>query len=252
MPIQDFRDDVFGRAAPVDDSEVRIELATACRALFMCGLDEGAAGHLTAKSVEKPGAFWVTPFGLDFGEVTADALVLSDHTGKVLEGEASVNTAAFLIHSAVHAARPDVGCVVHAHGLWGRTFAALGRGLRPITQNACAFYNDHAVLAEFDGPVLSLENTHTLVRALGQRKALVLQHHGLLTVANTVGAAAWWMIALERCCKSELLAEAAGGTHEIPPAVAALTAANVGTSRAAMTQYESLRRRAARSLGRDT
>ncbi len=245
---RDFRDITPPRADELHDAGIRREMAIACHALFLAGLNEGVAGHLTAKSAEHADAFWVTPFGLDFGEVTPESLVLVDGGGRVLAGDGVINTAAFLIHSAIHRARVDAVSVAHTHGLYGRTYAAFGKPLRPLNQNACAFYDDLGVHAEYTGPVLDERGVQGLASSLAAHKAMILKHHGLITVGGSVGEAAWWMVALERACQVELLARAAGPCDEVAPGVAAATAANVGTARAALVQYQPLRRRAIASL----
>lgn len=238
---KDFRD-VPTENHELSEEDIKRELVVACRALHTRNLDEGVAGHITAKSRDRDGAFWVTPLGLGFGEVNEDDLVLVDHAGRALAGTREVSTAAFLIHSHVHAARPDAQAVVHTHGLFGRTFAATGRLLRPINQNACAFFRDHGVFGDYRGPVLDEAAMAGLTRALGAMKALVLQHHGLLTVGGSIAEATWWMLAFERCCQAELMSLAAGDSLSVDEEIAALAGANVGTPRAALVQYGPTRR----------
>ena len=121
-----------------------------------------------------------------------------------------MNTAAFAIHSQVHAARPDVVAAAHAHSLHGKAWSSLGRLLDPLTQDACAFYDDHALFDDYTGVVLDLEEGKRIAHALGGNKAVILRNHGLLTVGHTVDEAAWWFITMERTCQAQLLAEAAG------------------------------------------
>lgn len=97
-----------------------------------------------------------------------------------------LNTAAYMIHSAIHAARPDVMCAAHSHSIYGRTFCALGRKLDPLTQDSCAFYNDHVVYESFNGVVLAEKEGKNIAACLGNKKAALLQNHGLLTVGKTI------------------------------------------------------------------
>ena len=106
------------------------------------GFDEGVAGHITARDPERLDHFWVNPFGMHFGQIRASDLILVNDHGEVVEGKYPVNGAAFAIHSQVHAARPDVVAAAHAHSLYGKAWSSLGRLLDPITQDACAFYED--------------------------------------------------------------------------------------------------------------
>ena len=98
----------------------------------------------------------------------------------------------------------------HSHSIHGKSWSSLGRLLDPITQDACAFYDDHALFDDFTGVVLDLEEGKRIGHALGDRKAVILRNHGLLTVGHSVDEAAWWFITMERTCQAQLLAEAAG------------------------------------------
>jgi ribulose-5-phosphate 4-epimerase/fuculose-1-phosphate aldolase len=121
-----------------------------------------------------------------------------------------VNIAAFAIHSQVHAARADVVAVAHAHSVHGRAWSALGRPLDPITQDACAFYQDHVVFDDYRGVVSDVDEGKAIAHALGAAKAAILRNHGLLTVGHSVDEALHWFVAMERSCQAQLLAEAAG------------------------------------------
>ena len=180
-------------------------LAAAFRLFSRFGFDEGVAGHITARDPEKLDHFWVNPFGMHFGQIRASDLILVNHHGEVVEGKYPVNGAAFAIHSRVHGARPNVIAAAHAHSMYGKSWASLGRLLDPITQDACAFYEDHAVFADFTGVVYETSEGERIAQALGQRKAAILQNHGLLTVGQCVEEAAWWFITMDRSCQAQLL-----------------------------------------------
>jgi ribulose-5-phosphate 4-epimerase/fuculose-1-phosphate aldolase len=128
-----------------------------------------------------------------------------------------VNGAAFAIHSQVHAARPDVVACAHAHSIYGKAWCSLGRPLDPITQDHCYFYEDHAVYDDFTGVVHDLADGASLASALGTKKAALLQNHGLLTVGHSVDEAAYWFMALDRCCHVSLLAEATRHAPKLIP-----------------------------------
>lgn len=118
-------------------------LAAAFRIFGKYGFDEGVAGHITLRDPVDPTTFWVNPFGVSFSLIKASDLIQVDHSGKVIDGGPVrlLNTAAYMIHSAIHSARPDVLCAAHSHSIYGRSFCALGRPLDIITQDSCAFYN---------------------------------------------------------------------------------------------------------------
>lgn len=129
-------------------------LASVYRAFSLFGFEEGVAGHVTARDPEWTDHFWVNPFGVGFGQIKVSDLLLVDHDGNIVEGRYPLNQAAFAIHSEVHKARPDVIAAAHTHSLYGKTWSSLGRLLDPLTQDACAFYEDHALFDDFTGVVL--------------------------------------------------------------------------------------------------
>ena len=192
-------------------------LAAGFRLFSKFGFDEGVAGHITARDPEHTDTFWVNPFGVHFSQVKVSNLIRCDHEGNVVEGHHPVNTAAFVIHSRVHGARADVNGAAHAHSTYGRAFSTLGCALAPLTQDACAFYGDHALYDDFGGVVVDLDEGARIAKALGNKKAAVLANHGLLTVGKTVDEAVWWFITMERSCQVQLLAEAAAARSGIAP-----------------------------------
>ncbi|HXZ14334.1 MAG TPA: class II aldolase/adducin family protein [Candidatus Sulfotelmatobacter sp.] len=215
-------------------------LAAAFRLFARFGFDEGVAGHITARDPEAADHFWVNPFGMYFGQIRASDLILVNHRGEVVEGKHAVNVAAFAIHSQVHRARPDVIAAAHSHSIYGKAWSSLGRLLDPITQDACAFYEDHAVFQDFAGVVYETSEGERITQALGSNKAAILRNHGLLTVGHTVEEAAWWFITMDRSCQAQLLAEAAGAPVKIDPANAAATRELVGTHMAGWFQFQPL------------
>ena len=192
-------------------------LAAGFRLFSKFGFDEGVAGHITARDPEFTDTFWVNPFGVHFSQVKVSNLIRCDHVGNVVEGQHPVNTAAFVIHSRVHGARADVNGAAHSHSTYGRAFSTLGRELAPLTQDACAFYGDHAIYDDFGGVAVELDEGERIAKALGQKKAAILANHGLLTVGKTVDEAVWWFITMERSCQVEMLAEAAAARSGIEP-----------------------------------
>ncbi|KIW93804.1 uncharacterized protein Z519_05119 [Cladophialophora bantiana CBS 173.52] len=214
-------------------------LALAFRLFGKFGFDEGVAGHITLRDPVNPNTFWVNPFGLAFSQIKRSDLILVDHDGKVIDGGPNrlLNQAAYMIHAAVHKARPDVVCAAHSHSIYGRAFCALGRPIDIITQDSCAFYNDLAVYNSFKGVVLAKEEGENIARAIGNKKACLLQNHGLLTCGQTIEAALFWFCSLEKCCHAQLMADAAaagrgGATVKIDDEDAAFTYKSVGTPRA--------------------
>ncbi|KAF7334356.1 Aldolase-II domain-containing protein [Mycena sanguinolenta] len=236
---------------------LKFRLAQALRIFGNRGYDEGVAGHITvrvslffsskfnhnsySKDPIRSDCFWVNPFGLHFKLIQPSDLLLVDHSGQILEESGQkdgpfriLNTAAFMIHSAIHAARPDVLCAAHSHSTYGKAFSALGRTLDPISQDACAFYEEHALYTQYNGIVLDEVEGLAIAEALGSKKAAILQNHGLLVATSSIEATVHYYISLERACQVQLLADTAAAAHggktvPINPAQAAVTGKLVGS-----------------------
>ena len=192
-------------------------LAAGLRILGRLRLAEGVAGHVTVRDPEYPDKFWVNPFGKNFKLMKVSDLICVDQNGDVVQGDKPVNAAAFAIHSQLHTARPDILAAAHCHSMYGRTFSSLGKPLKMITQDDTMFYNDVALCSAGSGAVvLDTEVGKAMATALGEKKALIHQNHGLITTGKSVDAAIWWFVALERTCQSQILAESAGDPIEIP------------------------------------
>ncbi|MEH1951780.1 MAG: class II aldolase/adducin family protein [Nostoc sp.] len=204
-------------------------LAAAFRLFARFGFSEGIAGHITARDPEFTDHFWVNPLGKYFGHIRVSDLILVDREGEVVKGNAPVNRAAFAIHSQVHEARPDIVAAAHAHSLHGKSWSSLGRLLDPLTQDACAFYQDHALFDDYRGVVLDTSEGKKIAESLGDKKAVILRNHGFLTVGQTVDEAAFWYISFERSAQAQLLAEAAGKPLPIDHETATFTHNQVGT-----------------------
>jgi ribulose-5-phosphate 4-epimerase/fuculose-1-phosphate aldolase len=197
-------------------------LAAAFRVFGKLGFDEGVAGHITARDPELTDHFWVNPLGVAFSQIKVSDLELVSHDGRIVVGDRPINRAAFVIHSQVHIARPDVIAAAHSHALYGKAWSSLGRLLDPITQDACIFYGAHSLYDDFNGVVLDEEEGRNVGAALGPvNKAVILQNHGFLTVGRSVDEAAFLFITAEHSAHAQLLAEAAGTPKLIRHDVAA-------------------------------
>ncbi len=216
------------------------KLATAYRLFGKFGFDEGVAGHITVRDPELTDHFWVNPMGVSFKQIKVSDLMLVSHAGDVVEGNGLLNAAAFAIHSQIHKHHPRVTAAAHTHSVYGKAWASLGRKLDPLTQDSCAFYDDHVLFDDFTGVVLDLSEGERIAAALGDNKAAILRNHGLLTVGETVEAAAWWYITMERTCQAQLMAEAAGKPVIIDPASAKATWETVGSELAGWFSYKPL------------
>jgi ribulose-5-phosphate 4-epimerase/fuculose-1-phosphate aldolase len=200
-------------ASPEEERRYRKEhLVAACRAFAREGFDYGFAGHLTVRDPERPELYWTNPMCVHFAKVKLSNLILVDHAGTVIEGRHAVNRAGFVLHANVHEEHPDIVAMCHAHTPHGTAWCATGRPIDPITQDACAFYEDHVVIGDEAGAV-AVENHagSNVAKAFAGVKAALHQNHGLLTASrHSIDAAAFWFIALERCCRQQLAIAASG------------------------------------------
>jgi ribulose-5-phosphate 4-epimerase/fuculose-1-phosphate aldolase len=207
----------------------KTHLAGALRAFGKFGFSEGVAGHITVRDPEFPDMFWVNPFQMNFRHVKQSDLILVNHDGDVVYGDAPVNRAAFVIHAAVHQSRPDIVAAAHSHSVYGKAFSSLGIPLAPLTQDSCIFYKDHTVISEQGGAVVfEIEAGRELASKFPTGKAAIHQNHGLFTVGETVDEAAFWFISMERSCQAQLAAMAAGDPIEINDEYATYTQQNTG------------------------
>lgn len=207
-------------------------LVGACRAFALQGFDYGFAGHLTVRDPEHPHLYWTNPMAVHFAQVKVSNLILADHQGHVVEGQHAINRAGFVLHAAVHEAHPDIVAMCHAHTLYGTAFAALAQPLEPISQDAAAFFEDHVVISDEAGQVaVEVKAGLKVADWFKGVKAAIHQNHGLLTASrHSIEAAAFWFIALERCCQQQLLVQATGiKPRLVPPEKARYSREHVGS-----------------------
>lgn len=206
-------------------------LAAACRAFAAHGLDYGFAGHLTVRDPEHPELYWTNPMAVHFSQVKVSNLICADHGGKVVEGRHALNRAGFVLHAAVHQMHRDIVAMCHAHTVHGVAYAAFGRPIPPVTQDAAVFYEDHVVIADEGGKVAVEEDAgHKVAAAFKGVKAAIHQNHGLITCSrHSIDAAAFWFIALERLCQQQLMIDASGVPPRlVPPDKARYSREHVG------------------------
>jgi ribulose-5-phosphate 4-epimerase/fuculose-1-phosphate aldolase len=193
--------------------QARIDLAACYRLVEMYGMSDMMANHISAGIPGEEGSYLINPYGMMYEEITASCLLKLDYQGRIISapdfGELgySVNKAGAVIHSAVHAARADVGCVIHTHSWASMAVSSLECGLLPLTQTAMRFLK--IGYHNYQGVVLNEAEQASLVADLGAGEALILRNHGVLTVGRTVGEAFNWMHRLELACRSQLAAMAA-------------------------------------------
>ncbi|WP_153769069.1 class II aldolase/adducin family protein [Labrenzia sp. CE80] len=206
----------------------RIDLAAAYRLIAHYQMDDSIFTHISAKAPDDEGenTFLINPYGLRFDEVSASSLATVDIDGNILRDTygAGINKAGFTIHSAVHAARPEIHCVLHTHTVAGVAISSMEEGILPLNQWALQFHN-RCAFHDYEGIALDLGERERLVSDLGEHKVMILRNHGLLTCGRTVGEAFSLMFNMERACRAQLAIMSSGGAlRKIDPALAEKTA----------------------------
>jgi len=184
--------------------ELRLQLAACYRIFADLGWDELIYNHISMRVPGPQTHFLINPYGLHYTEVTASNLVKIDLEGKVVgQAEHPVNPAGFIIHSAIHEARPDAHCVAHVHTTAGSVAACQAGGLRHDNFYSCLLH-DQVAYHGFEGITVNPGEKERLVANLGERRFLILENHGLLTVGETIPAAFQNMWALQRACEIQV------------------------------------------------
>ena len=193
-----------------EEWQARVDLAACYRLVAHYGMSDMMANHITLRVPGEDHAFLTNPYGMMYEEMTASCLVKIDHDGEVIYKPDfgalgyGLNKPGFILHSAVHIARPEVNCVIHTHTPAGMAVSSLACGLLPINQTSMRFLN--ISYHDYMGVVLDLREQEVLVRDLGQSEAMILRNHGLLTVGRSVGEAFNWMHRLELSCRAQVQA----------------------------------------------
>lgn len=161
--------------------------------------------------------FLINPFGMMYEEITASSLIKVDLDGKIIANatDYGINLAGYVIHSAIHAARHDVACVLHTHTNAGMAVSTLKCGLLPLTQTAMRW--SRVAYHDFEGVAVELDERERLVSDLGDAEVMILRNHGLLSVGQTIGQAFNNIYRLERACQTQLLALACNSEIAMPP-----------------------------------
>jgi len=227
-------------AGPAEERLHRLQrLAATCRILGHRGLSEGLLGHVTVRDPELPDRFWVNPAGIAMQQVRVSQLVQVNHRGELTHGHGSVNPVGLLLHTALHAARPDVTAVCHAHAPHASTFATLGRLLAPINQDAAVF---HGLQALIKAPRLVLDEAAAtrFATAFGDKRVAIHEGHGIFTTGQSIDEAAWWFVQMSQCCEAQLLALAAGEPSRYDDADADWLAATLGAPKFGWLSFQTL------------
>jgi len=210
---------------PMTEAErkARIQLAAAYRIFDMLDWTQLIFNHITLRVPGSEPRFLINPFGLRYNEITASSLLLIDLAGNALrDTKWPVNRAGFVIHSAIHGAIPEAHCVMHTHTTTGSAVACLKDGLSPDNFYG-AMLHGQVAYHDFEGVTTDPDEKQRLVRDIGDKKAVILRHHGLLSWGHDVPEAFLTLWTLQRACDVQIAAAAAGPVGRIPPEVLAKT-----------------------------
>jgi ribulose-5-phosphate 4-epimerase/fuculose-1-phosphate aldolase len=205
--------------------QARVDLAACYRLVDMFGMSDMMANHI---SMRVPGeeTFLLNPYGMMYEEITASSLIKVNLAGDILSKpdfaahnaglDYGINRAGYVIHSALHEARPEVACIIHTHSWASMAVSSLECGLLPITQTAMRFlkisYHD------YEGVVLTDQEKISLVRDMGSSEAMILRNHGAIVVGRSVGEAFNWLHRLELACTSQIAAMSCNSPfRNVPP-----------------------------------
>jgi ribulose-5-phosphate 4-epimerase/fuculose-1-phosphate aldolase len=207
-------------AANIDpvEWETRVDLAACYRLVDLYGMTDLHLNHISARVPGNEEHFLINPFGMMYEEITASSLIKVDLKGNIIANqnpEYTVNLPGFVIHSAIHAARHDVACVLHTHTNAGMAVSVLKCGLLPLTQTAMRW--SRVAYHDFEGVVVDLDEQKRLTDNLGDSEVMILRNHGLLACGTSTGQAFNNIYRLERACQTQLMAMACNAEITMPP-----------------------------------
>lgn len=197
--------------------QTRVDLAAAYRLVDLYGMCDMHLNHISARVPGSHEHFLINPFGMMYEEITASSLIKIDLEGNIIANsnpDYGVNLPGYVIHSAIHRARPDISCVLHTHTPAGMAVSALKCGLLPITQTAMRF--GKVAYHDYEGVVVNLDEQARLVANLGDAEVMIMRNHGLLAVGETIATAFASIIRLERACQTQLMAMACNAELVVP------------------------------------
>jgi ribulose-5-phosphate 4-epimerase/fuculose-1-phosphate aldolase len=209
--VKSVRDEVS-----TEEWQTRVDLAACYRLVALYGYTEGILNHISARVPGARDQFLINPFGMLYEEIDASSLVKIDCDGNILFNatDYGINTAGFVIHSAVHMARHDVDCVAHTHTPAGMAVSTMECGLLPLAQTSMRFV--HIAYHNFEGVAEDVDERQRLVKDLGDLDAMILRNHGLLVAGRSIPSAFDALYRLERACEVQVMAMAANTKLILP------------------------------------
>lgn len=197
--------------------KTRVDLAACYRLMPLFGMSDLVYNHITARIPDTDNEILINPYGFMYEEITASSLIKININGDILNNphtEYGINEAGYVIHSAVHGARHDVGCVIHTHSRAGMAVSAMKVGLLPLTQTAMRFKN--IAYHDYESVAIDLDERERLIQDLGNEDAMILRNHGLLVASNSIAEAFNAIYWLEMACKAQVDAMSSGAELNMP------------------------------------
>ena len=220
-------------------------LACAFRVFAAEGFSEGLAGHMSLRDPINPKTFWINPYTVHFEDITVSDLVQVTEDAEIISGgDHAINAAGFAIHSEIHKAHPWINAVCHAHSIAGKAYSAFGIPLPPLFQDSLRFYGSHEVLKAYGGVALSTDEGKMIAKIIKDNtKVAILQNHGLLSVGTTIDEACFWFCSFDRCCRAQLMIDAAAPAHggrpkDVDHETAAFTEQSIGSRYRAWLNFQ--------------
>ena len=211
------KDKPVRRQVSREEWDKRVDLAAAYRLMDFYAMTELSANHISTRVPGEQNAFLINPYGLLYGEMHASCFIKVDLDGDILFNptELGINKAGYVIHSAIHAARHEVDCVIHTHTIAGMAVSAMKCGLLPLAQTSMRFakigYHD------YEGVAIDAKEKASLVRDLGEHAGMILRNHGLLVVGGSIPEAFYNIFKLERACQVQVAALSCNVELQMPP-----------------------------------
>ncbi len=206
-----------GEVSP-QEWQARLDLAACYRLVDRYGMTDLIYNHITARIPGSDHHLLINLYGLLYKEITASSLVKIDLGGEIMwkpQTDYGINKSGYVIHGAIHKARPDVACVLHTHTRAGMAIAAMKCGLLPLSQTSIRFMG-HIGYHDYEGPAIDLDERERIVRDLGPHNALIMRNHGLLACGPSIAEAFNTMYQLEMSCRAQVDAMAARSELTLP------------------------------------
>jgi ribulose-5-phosphate 4-epimerase/fuculose-1-phosphate aldolase len=223
-------------------NHLKIVLAVACRVFAQNGYTDGIGGYIAVRDPEFTDTYWLNPMGVDFSMVTVSSLIRVNSTGDVIEGSYPASRPAWATFTVIRKMRPNIVAAAHVHSHYGSAWSTFGLPIDYVTEDTCLFHDKLAVYNQFNGAIVTNKEGYEMAKVLGDKKAIILQNHGIYTVGETLEEAAWLFITLENACKTQFLLETMKAQGIYPkvmtPEAIAFTSKIMGSPYACWVQFQ--------------